>query len=85
MTRSEEFGLGATFKQKEADGTEHERNAIEVVGGGQRDASAVSRLPQDRGGDVPVATTRRAGPLPYPRTHQEYVEDLKERDWSRGQ
>lgn len=44
MSRSWEFGLGATYKQKDADGNETERNAILAVGG-RHDGNQSRMLP----------------------------------------
>lgn len=50
MNRAQEFGLGATFKEKHPNGTEVERNAIEAVGG-TRDNAQARMLPSE---DTPV-------------------------------
>ena len=82
--RSEEFGLGATFKEEHPSGYQEERNAIEAVGG-TRDHAAVGRLPSDRSIDVPAPTKRRAGPYWYPQTYNEYLDEVHERNWSHSQ
>lgn len=44
-SRSQEFGLGATFKDEHPDGTKVQRSAIEAVGG-TRDNAQAKMLPK---------------------------------------
>jgi hypothetical protein len=44
MSRSAEFGVGATFKQKDQYGNETTRSAVEAVGG-RRDGAQAGMLP----------------------------------------
>ena len=79
MSRSAEFGLGATFKQKDAEGNETMRNAVEAVGG-RRDGNQARMLPAL---ERPAPVARRAGPL-GPKTEEEHEADEMERYWSRS-
>lgn len=60
MTRSVEFGLGATFKEKHLDGTETQRSAVLAVGG-KRDGNQARMLPPVEPPAAPLGTSRPWG------------------------
>ena len=80
--RSKEFGLGATFKQKDVNGVETERNAIEAVGGKRGQGNQAKMLPPLE--TVAAPLRNRARPL-GPETAGQREEMDRERDWQRGQ